>query len=62
MMKTSIMMVGMESKEWQERDLENESFRVLKRDKRKEVVKNYIFQGTVNMMIPLADIGYLALI
>ena len=39
--------------------LEKEPFRLLKRDKGKEVVKNYIFQGTGNVMVPLAETGTL---
>lgn len=39
--------------------LENKQFGALKKDRENEVVKNYIFQGTWDRMVPLAEIGKL---
>lgn len=52
-----ILMVGTKSKQWQGERLENKKLGVLKKDRGKESLRNYIFQRTGGRMVPLAGIG-----
>ena len=53
------MMVGMESKQWQGDRPESKQFGILKKDRGKESLRNYIFPDDWGMMAALAGTGKL---